>query len=463
MQGWSSIIIFDFYLLSVPCLFLKTSPEPTFSLTTLTGMKKTFLYFFLLLLSVACGPDVWSQKKIVVLGSSSAAGNGATTGDSSWVGRLRLFYNRNTADGIDTTIINLAQGGGVTYWNMPTSYTPPPNRPCNVFCPKPDNNVTKAMSFNPDIVIVNLPSNDVVSLNFYGGYTVSESMQNFRVIRDCVLVRGAKFFVTTSQPRNDIQPQDFYQRQQLKEYRDSIMDKFSAYAINVWDTLVTTDGSLAIRSDLVVPDNIHPNNTGHRYIFEKVRARNIFADNIPIPVPVRLLSFTAKAVQQKAAISWQAESEEASTVYEVQRSADGQNFQTLYTQQAFRAPGINRYVWADAAPLKGKSFYRLKISENGRTFFSSTQSLTLTPKALAIAQLQASSSVLNVRIEAQQSGRITLAIVNDLGATVQTETRDLQSGNHQLQLPISSLAAGRYYLRASGNVGIDVAPFQKMY
>lgn len=424
-------------------------------------MKKTFTVL-LFLLATTTFYTAQAQKKIVVLGSSTAVGNGSTNyDDSSWVGRLRRFYNRNTGDGIDTTIINLAQGGGVTYWNMPTGFVLPPNRPSN-FAVHPDNNVTKAMSFNPDIVIVNLPSNDVVSMNFYGGYTVSESMQNFRVIRDCVLIKGAKFFVTTSQPRNDIAAGDFYQRQQLKEYRDSIMDKFSAYAINVWDTLVTTDGTLAMRPEINA-DNIHPNNTGHRYIFEKVRARNIFADNIPIPVPVRLISFAAKSVQQKAQISWQAESEEASTLYEVQRSADGQNFQTVYTQQAQRAAGINRYTWMDAAPLKGKSFYRLKISENGRTFYSSTQSFTRTPKSLSIAQLNASSSLLNLKLEAQQPGRITLAVVNDLGATVQTETRELQSGSHQLQLSIGKLAAGHYYLQVAGAAGNDVAPFQKMY
>lgn len=59
-----------------------------------------------------CG-NIAAQKKIVVLGSSSAEGTGATTFDSSWVGRVYHYFNLNTSDGVDTKMYNLT--GGLYY------------------------------------------------------------------------------------------------------------------------------------------------------------------------------------------------------------------------------------------------------------------------------------------------------------------------------------------------------------
>src|SRR5438309_5222513 len=74
-------------------LFRKTQQPNT--------MKPIFTaLFFCLLLSA----QALAQKKIVILGSSTAAGNGASTYDSSWARRLYFEFNKNTSDGVDTTI-----------------------------------------------------------------------------------------------------------------------------------------------------------------------------------------------------------------------------------------------------------------------------------------------------------------------------------------------------------------------
>src|SRR3954452_11404116 len=156
-------------------------------------MKKT-ISIFLTILFFAWNNSAHAQKKIVILGSSTAAGNGATSTDSSWAGRLQLQYRKNTSDA-DTSIINLAVGGYVTYRIMPDNFVTPPDRPAVDV----NTNVTKALSYNPEIIIINMPSNDITS-----GYSEQEIMNNFRLLNQLITNQGVRAFITTSQPRNDI-------------------------------------------------------------------------------------------------------------------------------------------------------------------------------------------------------------------------------------------------------------------
>ncbi|MEL6593686.1 MAG: SGNH/GDSL hydrolase family protein, partial [Bacteroidota bacterium] len=108
--------------------------------------------------------------KIVVLGSSTAAGAGASTSDSTWVNRYRAHLQ---AINSGNQVVNLAQGGYNTYRLMPDGFQPPSGRP------QPDSakNISAAIAENPDAIIVNLPSNDVAS-----GYSVAEQLGNFDTI-----------------------------------------------------------------------------------------------------------------------------------------------------------------------------------------------------------------------------------------------------------------------------------------
>ncbi len=136
----------------------------------------TFLLFFASFLISSTGfsqvdPCIEASTfKIVVLGSSTAAGSGPSTPDSTWVNRYRSYLQSiNPAN----EVINLAVGGYNTYRIMPTGFTPPPNRP------NPDivRNITAALAESPDAIVVNMPSNDVAS-----NFTYTEQMFNLDTI-----------------------------------------------------------------------------------------------------------------------------------------------------------------------------------------------------------------------------------------------------------------------------------------
>ena len=94
------------------------------------------------------------QKVISVIGSSTAAGFGVTKPDSSYINLLKKYWHSlNLLD----TLYNLADASTTTYNGMPDGFTPPSGRPAQ----NSAENITWAMHFNPDIVFIHYPSNDI--------------------------------------------------------------------------------------------------------------------------------------------------------------------------------------------------------------------------------------------------------------------------------------------------------------
>lgn len=239
-------------------------------------MKIQFLLRLLCVATLCMWYPAVAQKKVVIMGSSTAAGYGASTYQLSWAGRLESSFNINKTDGTDTVFYNIAVGGYNTYQELPTAYAPPAGRPS----PDPLADVTTAMAYHPDIVIINLPSNDVGD-----GFSITETMDNFRLMYNSITAGGAKCYITTSQPRNDY---SVSQRQALLVMKDSILGQFGTFAINFWDDLVTADGMNMLRDDRRNPaSQVHPNDTGHNFLFERVSNKNIFgvtAINSPVNI-----------------------------------------------------------------------------------------------------------------------------------------------------------------------------------
>jgi len=208
------------------------------------------------------GGDIISgldRKVIVVLGSSTSAGAGASTADSSWVGRYR-----NYVKGLDSTayVMNLGVGGYTTYDIMPSDYVAPAGRPAA----KVNNNITMALTYQPSAIIINMPSNDATN-----SYTVAEQMANFRLLNNLAAANGVPVWATTTQPRNFA---DDARRENLMIVRDSILAYFGTRAMNVFTELAEANGT--IKPIYNSGDGIHLNNAGHRHIFEQVVASGLW-------------------------------------------------------------------------------------------------------------------------------------------------------------------------------------------
>jgi lysophospholipase L1-like esterase len=191
---------------------------------------------------------------VVVLGSSTAAGSGASPSDSSWVNRFRYeLFQKNTR----FSVINLARGGYTTYHILPTGTVIPPGINKEVDTAR---NVTKALSYQPYAIIVNMPSNDA---SFQ--YTVTQQLTNFNLIHQTAANQSVRTWFCTPQPRNFGNP---VQIQIQRDVTDSLLAIYGNYAIDFWNGLADQNGWIpAIYNS---GDGIHLNNAGHRELFHRV-------------------------------------------------------------------------------------------------------------------------------------------------------------------------------------------------
>jgi len=83
------------------------------------------------------------------------------------------------------------------------------------------------------------------------------------------------------------------------------------------------------------------------------------------PLPIQLLSFTAKVVtQNKVQLNWITATETMNHFFTVERSADGSSWEQVYVMQgAGTTTKQHSYINYDNAPLSGTSFYRLKQTD----------------------------------------------------------------------------------------------------
>ncbi|MFN0014392.1 MAG: SGNH/GDSL hydrolase family protein [Saprospiraceae bacterium] len=196
--------------------------------------------------------------RVVVIGSSTAAGVGARPIDSAWVPRLEAHLKRvNPAN----QVINLAKSGYQTWHLLPTGTRNPANRSA----PDTLRNISRALSLMPDAIIVNLPSNDAAA-----GFPVREQIENFESIAFAAWAAGVPVSFTSVQPRNFDQAKIQTQFQVLSSLEKHLFGQI----INVWEPLAMPDGRLNPRYDS--GDGIHLNNPGHALLFEKIAAPDIW-------------------------------------------------------------------------------------------------------------------------------------------------------------------------------------------
>lgn len=216
-------------------------------------MKKIFTLFIMFL--IAGGLNLQAKDgviKIVVLGSSTAAGTGPQNPANAWVNQYSQYVKSVNSS---SDVINLAVGGYTTYHVMPSDYTPPTDRPS----PNTEHNITKALSYSPDVIIINLPTNDA-----NGNYTVTEQLNNYKVILAKAAEKNVPVYITTTQPRNFSADQ----RQNLIAMRDSTIKKMGTKAIDFWTDIANADGTINTTYDM--GDGVHLNDAAHTVLKDRV-------------------------------------------------------------------------------------------------------------------------------------------------------------------------------------------------
>ena len=198
-------------------------------------------------------PPVDTTKTIVVIGSSTAAGFGATVADSCWAGRMN---GKLKADKKGFKVVNLGYGGYTTYQLMPTGFTTTSRRPLV----DTNRNVTAALKLKPSLIIINLPSNDI-GANFRD----EEIMLNYRAMVRLIASSSVPYIITGTQPRNFVTVE---QRKRLKTLNDKMIAGFPGHIADYLRKLSTP--SYGLFKPYSAGDGIHLNNNGHKIVYQTI-------------------------------------------------------------------------------------------------------------------------------------------------------------------------------------------------
>lgn len=179
-------------------------------------------------------------------------------------------------------------------------------------------------------------------------------------------------------------------------------------------------------------------------------ARVTSVDN-NVPLPVDLLSFTAKAEGSHTLIEWVTANEFNCDHFDVERSEDGHTFGFLLTEASQgNLPGEHQYRTYDLQPLSGWNYYRLKqVDVDGRFTYSAIAPVffgTADSDAVAVFPNPATSK-LNISIAAAGSRAEEFLLLDATGRVLQQRKFELNKGINIFSIDCSGIAAGSYFIK----------------
>ncbi len=165
-------------------------------------------------------------------------------------------------------------------------------------------------------------------------------------------------------------------------------------------------------------------------------------------LPVELIDFTAKEIENQVNLSWSTASELDNEGFDLQRSPDAKSWETLDFISGFGTSlDAHSYTYKDKSPLKGQSYYRLKqMDYDGAFEYSKVVSVEVGGERNAMLFFPNPGSEggsVNLRIDSEnfESGELTLFDMTGKAVLVQK----ISSAN--MDLDLSYLSKGIYAAR----------------
>jgi predicted RNA-binding protein with TRAM domain len=172
------------------------------------------------------------------------------------------------------------------------------------------------------------------------------------------------------------------------------------------------------------------------------------------PLPVSLLSFSGYKDGFRNQLRWLTASEVNNSGFEVQRSADGINYQSIGFVNSLAIGGNSqtqlKYNFTDANPNGLKQYYRLKQFDiDGRSTLSNILLIQgEKPVAFEIASVYPNPSrgQVTVLLNAPENKAVTIRLIDLAGRTLQTKQINALAGNNSIPFDISNMAKGQYLI-----------------
>ena len=176
--------------------------------------------------------------------------------------------------------------------------------------------------------------------------------------------------------------------------------------------------------------------------------------------PVELTDFSAAVYGNKVLLSWKTATETNNQGFEVQRSYDGNSFNSIaFIEGNGTSTKGNSYSFTDS-PLGNIVFYRLKqVDYDGTAAYSKVIKLdNVTPSGFSLSQNYPNpfNPATMIDYSIQNPGMVSLKVYDVLGNEVAAlVNQNEEQGNYKVVFDGSKLASGIYYYRLSANGSVQ--------
>jgi trimeric autotransporter adhesin len=176
------------------------------------------------------------------------------------------------------------------------------------------------------------------------------------------------------------------------------------------------------------------------------------------PLNVTLLSFNGKLADDKANLSWTTSKEDASFHFDVQKSLDGVNYNTIGSVNSYgnTISETNQYSFIDPVKVDGKAHYRIvMVSNDNKRKISRVIQLTKDAKDFSFGTvINPFSSELQFEVFVPKNASIEAELIDQNGKAVKKRSFYLSAGTNSLSMPDAGiLSQGIYTLRLHNSNG----------
>ena len=166
--------------------------------------------------------------------------------------------------------------------------------------------------------------------------------------------------------------------------------------------------------------------------------------HVNVPLPVTITAFTGETQNEANVLHWTVAQEENLVSYDVQRSNDAINFNTIATIKATASNNEASYNYTDTKPLNGNNYYRLQANDiDGKINYSTIIDLYIKKTAPYIYPNPASD---NVTVEMQNT-IFSLKIIDINGKVVANKSNI----NSKTQIDTHTFSNGFYTIEITTN------------
>jgi hypothetical protein len=168
-------------------------------------------------------------------------------------------------------------------------------------------------------------------------------------------------------------------------------------------------------------------------------------------VPVVFTGLKARKVNNKVALDWGTVSEINASHFEIERSANGIEFNTIIGRVNARGNSSTEtnYSIDDLNPIKGTGYYRVKQYDlDGKFTYSNVAAINFEKAAsLLVVYPNPVKNSLNVEYTAIKGGKVEMSVLDAKGAVIKQQIQAVVVGRNMHSINVSNLAKGVYILK----------------